>query len=749
MPSLLAERLTQARHERFVGRQEERALFRRALRADSLPFHLLYLHGPGGVGKTSLLQELRHLCENGQAGACAQKEDGGRENGTGEAACVPAYYLDARDVEPTAAGFRQALDRKRSRASASSAGGESEAHRSVLMIDTFEVLQPLERWFREDFLPGLPQSTLIVVAGRTPPPADWRAEAGLQAIMREVPLRNLSPEQSRRYLAARGVPEGQRAAVVDFACGHPLALSLASDSFDQNPEQTFAPEQTPALVKTLVERFVQEVPSPAHRRALEACALVHSLSEVLLETLLKAAGSPGAGDDRSGGQETSPRALFEWLRTLSFIEAGPRGLFPHDLAREVLGADLRWRRPERHEVLHRAARRFYIDRLRDVGDEKAHERALSDYLFLYRRNPVVAPLFARLRRQWEGRTFTAAPPREADWPALREMTRRHEGEASAALLDYWSDRPAAQTTVFRDEEGAPAGFSMVLSLTEVSADERARDPATAAACRHLEEKAPLREGEAAALFRYWMDRERHQALSPVQSLISARRVRHYLSAPGLAFSFISCAAPEQWALIFAYADMQRLDEADYEVGEDAFALFGHDWRATPPAVWLERMAERNITDRPADEVPPASPAPRLVLSREDFADAVKEALKNFTRPGRLRQNPLVRAALTAAPTGSDTGREAGDAQERAETLQRLIQEAAAQLQGAPRDERYYRALQPAYLDPVGTQQEAAEAVAAAFSTFRRHLGRGVDHVADVLWERETGRARERKGKDDT
>ena len=33
--------------------------------------------------------------------------------------------------------------------------------------------------------------------------------------------------------------------------------------------------------------------------------------------------------------------LFEWLRNLSFIESGPLGLFPHDLAREALVADLR------------------------------------------------------------------------------------------------------------------------------------------------------------------------------------------------------------------------------------------------------------------------------------------------------------------------------------------------------------------------------------------------------------------------
>jgi hypothetical protein len=34
--------------------------------------------------------------------------------------------------------------------------------------------------------------------------------------------------------------------------------------------------------------------------------------------------------------------LFAWLRSLSFIESGPAGVFPHDLTREVIEADLRW-----------------------------------------------------------------------------------------------------------------------------------------------------------------------------------------------------------------------------------------------------------------------------------------------------------------------------------------------------------------------------------------------------------------------
>ena len=51
----LADRLVAARC--FVGRQAEMALFTSVLGAEIPPFAVLHLHGPGGIGKTSLLQQ--------------------------------------------------------------------------------------------------------------------------------------------------------------------------------------------------------------------------------------------------------------------------------------------------------------------------------------------------------------------------------------------------------------------------------------------------------------------------------------------------------------------------------------------------------------------------------------------------------------------------------------------------------------------------------------------------------------------
>ena len=58
---VLADRLAAVRRRRFIGRTAELALFETAIAAEELPFFVLYVHGPGGLGKTSLLSQFARL----------------------------------------------------------------------------------------------------------------------------------------------------------------------------------------------------------------------------------------------------------------------------------------------------------------------------------------------------------------------------------------------------------------------------------------------------------------------------------------------------------------------------------------------------------------------------------------------------------------------------------------------------------------------------------------------------------------
>ena len=78
--------------------------------------------------------------------------------------------------------------------------------RHVILVDTYELLAPLDSWLRDVFLPQLPERVLVVLASRNPPAPAWRADPGWQPFLRSLPLRNLSPEEGRDYLIQRDVP---------------------------------------------------------------------------------------------------------------------------------------------------------------------------------------------------------------------------------------------------------------------------------------------------------------------------------------------------------------------------------------------------------------------------------------------------------------------------------------------------------------------------------------------------------------
>lgn len=698
----LSTRLSAARHLHFVGREAEIALFRARLAAGEPDFQVLWVFGPGGVGKSSLLRELAECCQ---------------------AAGVPSMTLDGRSVEATPESLLQALRQTLALpvedSPVDALGATSE--RRVLLIDTFEMLAPLDRWLRDTFLPELPEHILVVLAGREPPSPAWRADAGWQGLLQMVPLRNLSPGEGRLYLEGRGVPVARHNEVLGFTHGHPLALSLVADSLAQRPDARFEPESVPDVLRTLLQQFIQQVPGPVHRAALEACGLVRLTTEALLAELV---GVPDAHD------------LFEWLRGLSIIESGPLGLHPHDLAREVLAADVRWRNPDWYAALHERARRFYLAHLQGASPRE-QQRVLFDYIFLHRDNPVVRPFFEFAGGQPEEPAPSAAVSAESarpeELPVLVAMAREHEGEEAAHLVEHWTGLQPAGAIACRDDDGKCVGMLVIVALDSATPEQIARDPATAAVTAYLARQAPLRPGERAALFRFWMARDTYQTPSPTQSLIFVQMVRHYLTTPGLAFTFLPCSQPDLWAPMLTYADLSRLPETDFAVGSKRYGVYGHDWRATPPVAWLELLARRETGGDIEMPGSAAAPGPLIVLSEPEFSSAIQDALRHLLDPAALRASPLLRSRLVverAGPTSGET--------ERITALQALTRESIDSLRDSPRDNKLYRALYHSYVQPAPTQEQAAELLDLPFSTFRRHLKAGVIRIIAQLWQREVG-----------
>jgi hypothetical protein len=728
-PRRIADRLNDARRKRMVGRDAELNLFQQAIQSplESTPFSVLSVFGPGGVGKSTLLRSFADLCVSSK---------------------IPCFFVNGRDIDPTPDRLLQALaailelaDKTRVIPALAASG------RQVILLDTFESLEPLEGWLRDFFIPQLSDDTIIVLAGRNPLSSAWRGDVAWQPFLRQISLRNLSPEESRSLLSSRNIPASQQDAILAFTHGYPLALSLMSDLALQRAAgreggngggASFGElEPTPDIVQALLERFIEKTPSPLHRAALEVCGLLRVTTESILARILEI---PDVYE------------LFEWLRGLSFMETDQPGISPHGVVRDSLIADLRWRSPDRYADLHRKARAYYQERLaQTTGVEQ--QRILWDYVYLHRENGVVRQAFT-----WQDTVHAyPGPALPEDKKILAGWVEEFEGAESARIFRYWWERPEAQTTiVFRQsstsaERAEPMGFLMQVAVQLAGVEGQGKDPAMSAACYFLENKAPLREGEAATHFRFWMAKGTYHAVSPIQSLIIVNTIRHYLTLPGLAYSFFPVLDPEHWLPTFTYAEMVRAPEADFTVGERKSAIFGHDWRVQPPTLWLAALAEKEIAGQKAaiaaaalasgNRTPPAPPVRRaaadsfVVLSRADFSIAVRTALRGMTRPESLTRNPLLRSRVVAEQVGASL---AAPVRERANALCRLLTKTIHSLEGAGRHDRAYRALYHAYLRPAATQERAAEILDLPFSTYRRHLAEGISLVTDTLWQQEIG-----------
>ncbi|MFD6533785.1 AAA family ATPase [Streptomyces sp. NPDC060184] len=668
----LSDRLTTARERAFVGRSHELGRFRAALTADPSAPSVLFVHGPAGVGKSTLLR--RFADEALTAGRRLARVDG-------------------HHIDPSPAGFE------------AEAAKVDSAEPTVLLVDAFEHCQGLEDWLRESYLPELPQGSVVVVAGRLAPDTRWVHDLAWQGVLEVLPLAPLDTGDARALLERRGVPANLREAVLAFAGGHPLALSLAASvAVTESPvAEDWSP--TPDVVAALLTSLVGELPPARERLALETAA--HAL--VTTEGLL-----------RSVVGEESAAEMFAWLRSLPYAELGRHGLFLHETVAEVIDRDLRWRDAQGYERMHRSVGHHLLQRARTAPEEEAMA-AIRALTHLKRYGPMGA-YFSGITREgdaWEG------PLRPDEHDTAVRMTAATEGERSAGIARYWLRRRPGDFWAYRSARtGELVAYMAWLRLSTPGEGSEA-DPVAAAAWRHVTDTSPLHPGQHLLMCRFMVHPAAYGEISTVGHLMQLRICRDWMRTRNLAWSFIVSPDAALWSGLMHHLGHRLVAEAPWDLGR-VFATFGCDWRVTPLEIWFDRTQPGALHASTPTGTPDAAVQD---LGRTDFLAAARDALRSVLRPGALNGNPLLGSRVLA-------DRALTSEAEPADLLRALLAEAVEQLGKDELHRKAHQAVVTTYLQRVRTQESAAQRLGLPFSTYRRHLALGTDLVCGALWERE-------------
>jgi hypothetical protein len=387
--------------ERFVGRRQVLDGVERMLDGRS-DHRILYVHGPGGVGKSALLRSIARRAS---------------------AAGRPIAHVDGRLIAPTRDSVRAAV-------------GQAGQPGSVLTIDEADQMTALRVELRDAILELVPASGFVVVAGRSAPDRAW-FDGALQGVAASVSLSPLERDEARDLLARRGIVEPSAVEqLVGWSAGYPLALTLASS----------LPSQTGALVPSRAETDPNLPLDDLLLERLGGRELVGIDPDVLdVASIAPAVDGPMLAAVLPG---RATRQGLASLRDVSISEPLGRRTTLHPLARTALRTRLRDSDPDRHRTLVlRIATHLY--RRARAGDAVAALELGS----------LVEDPELRLSSEPSPALY-ADLPRPGDVEALAEFT----GASSAAWFGRyarWCEERPGQAVAVRRVDGTLQGMSVI------------------------------------------------------------------------------------------------------------------------------------------------------------------------------------------------------------------------------------------------------------------------------------------------
>jgi hypothetical protein len=579
MSSTLAERLAARDAQRFVGREKELAFFD-SLFVEDPPAQVVLVHGPGGIGKSTLLREVARR---------------------GTRAGWTSRVVEGRDLAPVPGEIEHAL------------GDVAGTAQPLILFDTYERMAAADGWLRGRLLPSLPARSVVVLAGRTAPEPAWFQD-GWERLAVDLKLDPLPPDAALALVRAHGLADDELGRqLVAWADGSPLALSLAADAVRRDGG-SWAPERIhehPNLAQAILHRIARTELDGGNLDVAAVAALARSCDARLLRDVLP---------------DVDPDEAYEWLRSRTFAERVGAGVTLHEIVRQAMRADLRARDPERDRELRRRIADHLYARGRKVGT-----RTVVD----------LAELLENKAVRWGfgvdgSTTYRADLWREDDGPAARECLLLKPGgeawwEATEPIL---RQAPECVVTV-RDALDQLCGMAIAVT-PQIAPPVIEADVCLGPWLEHARRE---HAGEQVLIWRDSLDFVAHGDLSsPVLSILNTAAILRS-GLPNPRFSYLPIDPDNEAAVAFAQAvSATHLTGLDVTLGGKVVQCHQLDTGeagllgGVRDAVYGELGLAAPVN---GDGPSPTAPAPITV-------QVVRDALRSLDQPLELAGSPLAR-----------------------------------------------------------------------------------------------------------
>ena len=562
----VAERLAAAAQTALIGRANERARLASFL-VPTGPA-AVFVHGPGGIGKTALV------------------------SGTLASLSLKTITLDGRQVEPTVSGALAAIGAALGVPSPSSA---SEAARAmapadVLVVDSFERLNLLDGWIRNELAAALPSSVTVVLVGRRGPNVAWRTAPGWRTLLAELVVGPMTGDDIRLLLAAHGVrgPDARR--IQAFARGHPLAAVVAAEALARSPGLSLGSGAPAEVVEELFAVILDDL-SPQDRAAVEAVSVLRRVTVPLLAAVV---------------EQQDVESAWQALRRLPFTTTTAAGLELSGIAGPVVLEALELRDPVRARWLRTRAAQAILASLA-VGSDW---QSTADLLHLVQ-NPLI-------RNAYSPPGTVQRPVEQArveDRDDVVAIAERFTGEASARLVERWWQTRRETFAVVRGGDGEVAGFSVTGSIDDLN-DATGDDPAMRAVGAHLR-LHPMPPDARALVFRWALGSRHGEQPTPELAALVIDLKRSYLELRARLRRVYTVVA--DWALASPVLQVMGFSPVDtIDVGDRRFVVALLDFGPGGVDAWICRhvLAEQSVqkSDSPVPEPRRGTPATPSVLT---------------------------------------------------------------------------------------------------------------------------------------